>query len=157
MSAWAALAYCWAAIVPVFPVRADGRAAVTLSGGHVTGSGLTFVEDLVDRHTRGAWTGAAMPLVIACTAVIAVTLAAVVRVVSEYRTVHFPGVRREIVVALMQAAAQVSRTGMEPGQAVARPDASGAPGPDPEVAVRHCARAVRVADEAAQLVHRRLP
>jgi hypothetical protein len=61
-----------------------------------------------------------------------------------------------MVVALMQAAAHVTRIGASLDQAVAQFKASAAPGPDLEPAVRHCTRVVRAVDEAAELVRRRL-
>ena len=76
--------------------------------------------------------------------------------VAEYRTVKLSQMRREMVVALMQAAAHVGRIGTSLDQAVAQLKASGTPGPDLEPAARHCARVVRVVDEAAELVRRRL-
>ena len=76
--------------------------------------------------------------------------------VAEYRTVNLPQMQREMVVALMQAAAHVGRIGTSLDEAVAQVKASGTPGPDLEPAARHCARVLRVIDEAAELVCRRL-
>ena len=75
---------------------------------------------------------------------------------AEHRTVNLPQLRREMVVALMQAAAHVGRIGTSLDQAVALLEASGTPSPELEPAVRHCARVLRVVDEAAELVRRRL-
>jgi hypothetical protein len=75
---------------------------------------------------------------------------------AEYRTVKLPQMRREMVLALMQAAAHVSRIGTILDQAVAELQASGTPGPDLEPAARHCARVLHLVDEAADLVRRRL-
>ena len=75
---------------------------------------------------------------------------------AEYRAVRLPEIRRQMVVALMQSAAQVSRIGTNLDQAVASLKASGVPGPDLEAAARHCARVIRLVDEAAELVRRRL-
>jgi hypothetical protein len=75
---------------------------------------------------------------------------------AEHRTVNLPQLRREMVVALMQAAAHVSRIGTSLDEAVALLEASGTPGSELEPAVRHCARVLRAVDEAAELVRRRL-
>jgi len=75
---------------------------------------------------------------------------------AEYRTVNLSQLRREMVVALMQAAAHVGRIGTSLDQAVALLEASGTPGPELEPAARHCARVLRLVDEAAELVRRRL-
>ena len=71
---------------------------------------------------------------------------------AEYRAVTLPEMRRQMMVALMQSAAQVSRIGTNLDQAVASLKASGAPGPDLEAAARHCARVIGLVDEAAELV-----
>jgi hypothetical protein len=76
--------------------------------------------------------------------------------VAEYRTVNLPQMQREMVVTLMQAAAHVGRIGTSLDEAVAQVKASGTSGPDLEPAARHCARVLRVVDEAAELVRRRL-
>jgi hypothetical protein len=75
---------------------------------------------------------------------------------AEHRIVNLPRLRREMVVALMQTAANVSRIGTSLDQAVARLEDSGTPGPDLEPATRQGARAIRLVEEAAQLVRRRL-
>jgi hypothetical protein len=75
---------------------------------------------------------------------------------AEYRAISLPQMRREMLVALMQAATEVSQIGINLNEAVARLDAIGAPGPDLEPAARYCARVVRLVDEAAELVCRRL-
>ena len=75
---------------------------------------------------------------------------------AEYRVMTLSEMRRQMVVALMQSAAQVSRIGADLDQALASLKASGAPGPDLEAAARQGARAIRLVEEAAQLIHRRL-
>jgi hypothetical protein len=75
---------------------------------------------------------------------------------AEYRTVNLPQLRREMVVALMQAAAHVSRIGTSLDQAVTQLGASGTPSSELQPAARQCARVVRAVDEAAELVRRRL-
>ena len=75
---------------------------------------------------------------------------------SEYRVVTLSEMRRQMVVALMQSAAQVSRIGADLDQALASLKASGVPGPDLEAAARQGARVIRLVEEAAQLVRRRL-
>jgi hypothetical protein len=75
---------------------------------------------------------------------------------AEYRVVTLPEMRRQMVVALMQSAAQVSRIGADLDQALASLKASGVPGPDLEAAARQGARVIRLVEEAAQLVRRRL-
>ncbi len=74
----------------------------------------------------------------------------------EHRTVNLPQLRREMVVALMQAAAHVGRIATSLDLAVAQLQASGTPGPELEPAARNCARVLRLVDEAAELVRRRL-
>ena len=76
--------------------------------------------------------------------------------VAEYRTVYLPEMRRQMIVAMMQAAGQVSRIGTTLDQALASLKASGVPGPDLEAAARQGARVIRLVEEAAQLVRRRL-
>jgi len=75
---------------------------------------------------------------------------------AEYRAVIVPEMRRQMVVAMMQAAADVDRIGTNLDQAVAGLKASGVPGPELEAAARHAAQVIRVVEEAAQLVRRRL-
>jgi hypothetical protein len=75
---------------------------------------------------------------------------------AEYRVMTLPEMRRQMVVALMQSAAQVSRIGADLDQALASLKASGVPGPDLEAAARQGARVIRLVEEAAQLVRRRL-
>jgi hypothetical protein len=75
---------------------------------------------------------------------------------AEYRVVTLPEMRRQMVVALMQSAAQVCRIGADLDQAVASLKASGVPGPDLEAAARQGARVICLVEEAAQLVRRRL-
>ena len=55
---------------------------------------------------------------------------------AEYRVMTLPEMRRQMVVALMQAAAQVSRIEADLHQALASLEASGVPGPDLEAATR---------------------
>jgi hypothetical protein len=76
--------------------------------------------------------------------------------VAEYRTVYLPGMRRQMIVAMMQAAAQVSRIGTTLDPAVAQLKATGAPGPDLDPAAHDWARVLRLLDEACELVRRRL-
>jgi hypothetical protein len=76
--------------------------------------------------------------------------------VAEHRTVNLSQLRQEMVVALMQARAHVSRIGTNLDQAVASLKASGTPEPDLEAAARQGARVIRLVEEAAQLVRRRL-
>lgn len=75
---------------------------------------------------------------------------------AEYRAVRLPEMRRQMVVALMQSAAQVSLIGANLDHTVASLKASGVPGPDLEAAARQGARVIRLVDEAAELVRRRL-
>ncbi len=75
---------------------------------------------------------------------------------AEYRVMTLPEMRRQMVVALMQSAAQVSRISADLDQAVASLKASGVPGPDLEAAARQGARVIRLVEEAAQLVRRKL-
>ena len=58
--------------------------------------------------------------------------------VAEHRTVNLSRLRREMVVALMQTAAHVSRIGTNLDQAAAQLKASGTPGPELEPAARRC-------------------
>jgi hypothetical protein len=76
--------------------------------------------------------------------------------VAEYRTAHLPEMRRQMIVAMMQAAAQVSRIGTTLDPAVAQLKATGVPGPDLDPAVHDWARVLRLLDEACELVRRRL-
>jgi len=75
--------------------------------------------------------------------------------VAERRTVNLSQLRREMVVALMQAAAHVGRVGTSLDEAVAQLKASGTPGPELEHAARHCTRVLHLVDDAAELVRRR--
>jgi hypothetical protein len=75
---------------------------------------------------------------------------------AEYRVMTLPEMRRQMVVALMQAAAHVSRIDANLDQAVADLKASGVPGPDLEAAARQGAQVIRLVEEAAQLIRRRL-
>ncbi len=75
---------------------------------------------------------------------------------AEYRTVKLSELRRQMVVALMDAAEQVSSIGTNLGQVVSHFQASGEPGSDLEPTARSCARVVRLAEEATALVRRRL-
>ena len=75
---------------------------------------------------------------------------------AEYRVMTLSEMRRQMVVALMQSAAQVSRIGADLDQALASLKASGVPGPDLEAAARQGARVIRLVEEAAQLIRRRL-
>jgi len=76
--------------------------------------------------------------------------------VAEYRTMYLPEMRRQMIVAMMQAAAQVSRIGATLDPAVAQLKATGVPGPDLESAAHDWARVLRLLDEAGELVRRRL-
>ena len=76
--------------------------------------------------------------------------------VAEYRTVYLPEMRRQMIVAMMQAAAQVSRIGTILDPAVAQLKATGAPGSDLDPATHDWARVLRLLDEACELVRRRL-
>ena len=75
---------------------------------------------------------------------------------AEYRVMTLPEMRRQMVVALMQAAAHVTSIDANLDQAAADLKASGVPGPDLEAAARQGARVIRLVEEAAQLVRRRL-
>jgi hypothetical protein len=75
---------------------------------------------------------------------------------AEYRAIPVPQMRQQMLVALMQAASQVSQIGTSLSPAVARLNDSGAPGRDLEPTARYCTRVVRLVDEAAELVRRRL-
>ena len=75
---------------------------------------------------------------------------------AEYRVMTLSEMRRQMVVALMQSAAQVSRIGADLDQALASLKANGVAGPDLEAAARQGARVIRLVEEAAQLVRRRL-
>ena len=76
--------------------------------------------------------------------------------VAEHRTVNLSQLRQQMVVALMQSRAEVSRIGANLDQAVAGLKDGGVLGPDLEAAARQSARVVRLVEEAAQLVRRRL-
>ena len=56
----------------------------------------------------------------------------------------------------MRVADLVRRAGTNFNQTVARLNAAGQPGPDLERSAAFCLRAVRQANEAADLIHRRL-
>ena len=75
---------------------------------------------------------------------------------AEYRVMTLPEMRRQMVVALMQAVAHVGRIDANLDQAAADLKASGVPGPDLEASARQGARVIRLVEEAAQLVRRRL-
>ena len=75
---------------------------------------------------------------------------------AEHRTVNLPQLRREMVVALMQTAANVSRIGTNLDQVAAQLRDGGTPGPELEPTARNCARVLRLVDEAVELVRRRL-
>jgi hypothetical protein len=90
---WVVLISCWILVVPVFVVWAGARAAAALGGGHVTGFGTGFAGDLAGRRTAAAWPGVSTPLVITCTTVIVVLLAAaawIAWVALASRLVHAP-------------------------------------------------------------------
>ena len=76
--------------------------------------------------------------------------------VAEYRTAHLPEMRRQMIVAMMQAAAQVSRIGTTLDRTVTDLKATGVPGPDLDLAAHDWARVLRLLDEACELVRRRL-
>jgi hypothetical protein len=76
--------------------------------------------------------------------------------VAENRTVNVWRQRREMIVALMQAAAHISRIGTSLDQAVAQLKATGTPSPELEPTARQATRVLRAVDEAAELVRRRL-
>lgn len=76
--------------------------------------------------------------------------------VAGNRTVNLSRQRREMIVALMQAAAHVSRISTSLDQAVAQLKAAGTPSPELEPTARQCTRVLRAVDEAAELVRRRL-
>ena len=76
--------------------------------------------------------------------------------VAEYRTVYLPEMRRQMIVAMMQAAGQVSRIGTTLDQAVTDLEATGAPGPDLDLSANDWVRVPRLLDEACELVRRRL-
>ena len=65
--------------------------------------------------------------------------------------------QRETLLALIRVAGQVRRVGTNLNQAVAKLNATGQPGPDLEPVAAYCARVARRADEAAELVRRRMP
>ena len=75
---------------------------------------------------------------------------------AEYRVMTLSEMRRQMVVALMQAVAHVGRIDANLDQAAADLKASGVPGPDLEAAARQGARVIRLVEEAAQLIRRRL-
>ncbi len=77
--------------------------------------------------------------------------------VAEHRAAPVGAVQREMLADLFRLIGEVNRVRTHLGQAVARLDSDGAPGPDLERAVGYCMRAVQRVDEAAQLVRRRLP
>lgn len=76
--------------------------------------------------------------------------------VAENRTVNLSRQRREMIVALMQAAAHVSRIGTRLDEAVAQLKATGTPSLEFEPTARQAARMLRAVDEAAELVRRML-
>ena len=65
--------------------------------------------------------------------------------------------QRETLLALIRAAGQVRKVGVNLNQAVAMFNATGQPGPDLEPSAGYCARVARGVDEAAELVRRRMP
>jgi hypothetical protein len=75
---------------------------------------------------------------------------------AEHRAAPIAAVQREILFALMFAAGQVCRIGVNLNQAVARLNTTGQPGPDLEPMVAYCERVIRRVDEAAELVRRRM-
>jgi hypothetical protein len=75
---------------------------------------------------------------------------------AEYRVMTLPEMRRQMVVALMQAAMHVSSIDTNLDQAVSDLKASGVPRPDLEAAICQGARVIRLVEEAAQLIRRRL-
>ena len=76
--------------------------------------------------------------------------------VAEHRTVNLSQLRQQMVVALMQSTARGQPHRREPGPGGGRLKDGGVPGPDLEAAARQSARVVRLVEEAAQLVRRRL-
>ena len=76
--------------------------------------------------------------------------------VAEYRTVYLPEMRRQMIVAMMQAAAQVSRIGTILDPAAAQLKATSAHGPDLDLSANDWVRVPRLLDEACELVRRRL-
>jgi hypothetical protein len=75
---------------------------------------------------------------------------------AEYRSVPVSRMQQEMVLALMQAVAQVRTIGADLNTAVARLNGSGSAGPDLEPAARYCTRVLRLLEEASVLVKRRL-
>lgn len=75
---------------------------------------------------------------------------------AEHRAVPVPKMQREMLAELMRVAGLVRRAGTNFNQAVARLNATGQPGPDLEPSAAFCIRAVRQANEAADLIRRRL-
>jgi TraM recognition site of TraD and TraG len=75
---WIVLGACW--IIPGLALIpwAGAKIAAALAGGHVAGFGFAFAADLAARRTRAAWPGVPTALVITCTAVIAVAVAAAI-------------------------------------------------------------------------------
>ena len=64
--------------------------------------------------------------------------------------------QRETLLALIRAAGQVRKVGVNLNQAVAKLNATGQPGPDLEPSAAYCMRVVRQVSETAMLVRRRL-
>jgi len=73
---------------------------------------------------------------------------------AEQRAVPVPRQRQELLDALMDAAGQVQRAGVNLNQAVARLNSTGVPGLDLEPAAAYCLRVIARVDEAAELVRR---
>jgi Mobilization protein NikA len=75
---------------------------------------------------------------------------------AEHRVAPIAGVQREALIELIRAAELAYRMSMNLEQAVAKPNATGAPGPDPGPAVADCMQVVHRIDEAAQAIQRSL-
>jgi hypothetical protein len=75
---------------------------------------------------------------------------------AENRAVPVPKMYRNMMAELLRASGLVRRAGGNLNQAVARLNATGAPGPDLDPAVAYCMRVARHLDEAAELVRRKL-
>lgn len=73
---------------------------------------------------------------------------------AEHRAAPIATVQREALSELIRVAGLVRRAGVNLNQAVARLNATGAPGPDLEPAADYCMRVTRQADEAAMAIQR---
>ena len=72
----------------------------------------------------------------------------------EHRAVPVAQQRQELLRALIAAASQVQRAGVNLNQAVARLNSTGVPGPDLEPSAAYCLRVIARVNEAAEMVRR---